>query len=364
MAKEGLQLLLLTPLILALSLAAGCADDKGTVSPTSATQAADGGQDTGGGFVLYSERKAVLEALKTSIELLSEIDPEKNIAIQFFKDQGFKSEVEEIAQGTHLFKDLRGFESPALSALGKNKINYLEKGNCLESESHIDASVSEIGNLQSDLCVSLENLRRIPPSSLLREVLSLMLHEATHLGGAQEEDAKSWQKEFSEYFGKRFGEISRESVVAPTFQAIMRSQNLIRDSLEMAERWPKDPRIFTKIGKVVEELESLPGLNDELAFKIKVKPKNLRDFRIYSNSAKKLINKLYMKFEIHKIDFKLLERIRVPLSLMPPDKVFETLQEIENDLHSLSVEFLNVIDEPTSPSEGLIFSDPFSPGPF
>lgn len=51
---------------------------------------------------------------------------------------------------------------------------------------------------------------RLPPSSLLREILSLVLHEAIHMGGGLEPEAIAWQELFSKYFGARFNQKTKK----------------------------------------------------------------------------------------------------------------------------------------------------------
>src|SRR6185312_9633793 len=98
-------------------------------------------------------------------------------------------------------------------ALKENKLTRLSSGDCLNTatERHKEASVSAF-DLNAVICFSIGDLTRIPPSGLLREVLSLALHEATHMGGADENEAIAWQEEFSAYFGSRFGDLSGRSV--------------------------------------------------------------------------------------------------------------------------------------------------------
>ena len=162
----------------------------------------DGTQNTGGGVVFNSTKEQVNEALDLALKLATEPDMTKNVFVQFWKDWGQSDKNELIAKPTHLFSRAETaakagnevtpnerFESPALMALSKDKILRSDK-DCAPSETseHTDGSVSSL-TIDADVCFSVRNLMRLPPSSLLRQILSLVLHEAVHMGGGEEPEA-------------------------------------------------------------------------------------------------------------------------------------------------------------------------------
>lgn len=219
-----------------------------------------GTQDTGGGSAQYSTPDQVRGALDRALKLATDIDQQKNVFAQFWIDWGRKSKNDFIKKPIHLFPDmgevshsmnLRGaefttrFKSPFLEALIRNRFDRKEKGDCLTTSSgeHKDASVSAL-NINADICFSIGNLTRVPPSSLLREVLSLLLHEATHLAGAEEAEAKVWQTEFSTYFGSRFGDLTADTATAETLKALSSAKILLARAQSFAEADAKNPRIL------------------------------------------------------------------------------------------------------------------------
>src|SRR5262249_12027 len=159
---------------------------------------------------------------------------------------------------------------PFLRAMKQNRVNRLASGDCPQSipGKHADASVSAF-NVSATVCFSIGNLTRISPPVLLREILSLMLHEASHMGGADETEAIAWQEAFSSYFGKRFGEVPSESVSTDTFKGLSQMRSHLARAQRLASNDPKNTRISGLLGTIAEELESLPYYNDSLAITLK-----------------------------------------------------------------------------------------------
>jgi len=75
------------------------------------------------------------------------------------------------------------------------KFTFRDDGPCYqENGAPADATAS----IRGELCFSVPRLRRIPPSSLVSEILALALHEVAHVFGFNEESAEVLQKLFSE----------------------------------------------------------------------------------------------------------------------------------------------------------------------
>lgn len=318
--------------------------------------AEDGGQHTGGGSAPYSSPAQVLTALNLVLSLAAESDASKNVIVQFWKSWGRASKYDYIKSPTRLFPNLaqsngelpassekisRDFDSPALQALKHNKISRIDAGDCLKSNllKHTDASVSAF-TLNADLCFSIGNLTRVPPSTLLREVLSLVLHEATHLGGAPEEEAVGWQEEFSAYFGARLGDLETDTVSGGTFKSISIARALLAKALALATVDPKDAKIFGTVGKLAQTIASLPYFVDPLALELKVKPRRADLINNYSNSVLALIQKITIQFEIKSDVIKVNKGLHLHIDFMPPERVVPTLVEIAQDLNQIEENFI------------------------
>jgi hypothetical protein len=165
------------------------------------------------------------------------------------------------------------FGSPPIEALKVNKIVRIPKGDCPhpKAETNADASVSDF-NLSATICFSIGNLQRIPPSALLREILSLVVHEVSHLGGADEPEAKIWQSEFLAYFGKRFEDLSPEKVLVDTLRVITEARLLIERAKLRASANVNDQRIFGIFSAITTRLGDLPDFRDSLALELKLNP--------------------------------------------------------------------------------------------
>lgn len=192
---------------------------------------------------------------------------------------------------------------------------------------------------------------RLPPSSLLREILSLLLHESIHMGGGQEPEAVEWQTLFSKYFGARFGDLSAESFSAETLKAMGVARVFLARATELARANSRDPRLFAQMGKFAQSLDSLPELRDPLAFELKLKPRSLERIAEYTKAVLSLIQEVQLKFEINNDNLRI-TGIRVPLEFMPPEKVVPTLSEVSAKFETINELFLQMagrseIERPT-----------------
>lgn len=311
-----------------------------------------GTQDSGGGVVFNSSTEQVNEALDLALKLATEPDMTKNVFVQFWKDWGQKSKNEQINRPVHLFSRAETaaksggevspnehFESPFLMALKTNKIVRVNS-DCRPSSgaNHTDASVSSF-SADAEICFSVRNLMRIPPSGLLREILSLVLHEATHMGGAQEPEAVAWQELFSSYFGARFGDLSADTLAAKTLKTLGVARIILAQARELAVANPRDPRLFAQMGKFVQTLDSLPELRDPLAFELKLKPKHPKSIATYSSSVLGLIENIRLSFEIN-TDSVRAGGLRIPLNFMPPERVLPTLNAASVRFEQINENFL------------------------
>jgi hypothetical protein len=162
---------------------------------------------------------------------------------------------------------------------------------------HKDAAVSSL-SLSADICLSIGNLTRVPPSALLREVMGLLLHEAVHMAGAEEPEASAWQKEFSEYFGKRFGDIVADTVTSETLKSIGAAQILIKRAKDAAAVNGKDPKIYGWVGRAAQIIVGLPDLLDPLALNLKMKSIKPELYSNYANAALAFVSEAQVRFEL------------------------------------------------------------------
>jgi hypothetical protein len=314
----------------------------------------DGTQTTGGGNVFSSSNEQANEALDLALKLATEPDMTKNVFVQFWKDWGQSSPNELIAKPNHLFTRAETvaktgaevspnerFESPVLMALSKNKILRADS-DCKPTPTNgaPDGSVSSF-TTSAEVCISIRNLMRLPPASLLRETLSLVLHEAIHMGGGLEPEAIAWQTLFSRYFGARFGDLSGGTFAAETLKTMGVARIFLAKATELAKVNPKDPRLFAQMGKFAQTLESLPELRDPLAFELKLKPKSSAQIAEYSDLVFRLIQDIYIKFEINR-DTLRVRGLPIPIQFMPPEKVVPSLEEASLKFERINELFLRM----------------------
>lgn len=326
-------------------------------SPKSPVEPARGVQVGGGGSGLVSTPAQVNAALDEAIDLVTR-PPQKNIVVQFWIDQGRKNSDSRISRPTHLFpgimqngqitdlsKNPNAYGSPMLKAIGKNKLIRLTSGDCLNTatEKHKEASVS-VFNLSADICFSIGDLARFPPSEILREVLSLALHEAVHMGGGDEGEAVAWQDAFYDYFGTRFGELSAHTVTDPTLQSFLVMGVLLDHAENAAKLNPNDPSIFSRVGKIADEIQKLPYSNDPLAIELKIQPPHPELIDNYSNAVLALAQKITGDFNIqHHDSGAVTESLMAVTDAAPSSSIYSSLEEIGRGLEQIKENFLAVI---------------------
>ncbi len=273
----------------------------------------EGAESTGGGSASYSTISEVEKALDLAIKMANEPNQQLNVYAQFFMDKGRSSSSAFIQKPDHLFpslgnldvniglgdiEDATKFRSPFLEALTKNKLERRLKGDCLTAVDgeHKDASVSSL-TLNADICIGVGNLTRIPPSSLLREILSLLLHEAVHMAGAGESEAKVWQKEFSEYFGLRFGDAISDTITGETLKAFGAARKLLKRATDMAAINSTDPKIYGVMGRAAQIMIELPDFLDPVALQLKMKSSRPELYNNYAGSVLAFITEAQVKFQ-------------------------------------------------------------------
>lgn len=318
----------------------------------------DGGQHTGGGNVISSKPEDINTSLDLAIKLATEPNEQKNIFVQFVKtvatDEKNKLDFKRIFPNYVVGqKNVSGlFESKVLHALRQNTITRLAEGDCPQSVAgkHADASVSNL-SINAEICFSIGNLTRVLPAVLLRELLSLALHEAVHLAGGEEEEAVQWQEAFSTYFGNRFGDIPSDAAAMQTLKDLSEIRLLLGRAQSIAAVEPTDRVLFATVGKISERLANLPYFDDPLAIELKMRPAHPELISIYSNAILALIEKIRIRFEMSP------DRtggigIRIDIDFMPPDLVAPALNVFAEDIDRISANFLAVLDEnPEVPSE-------------
>lgn len=341
-----------TVLLIKMVVIAGCSN------PSTKSR---GTEDSGGGSAQYSTTKQVEALLDKALKLATDPDQQKNVLSQFWIDWGRKHKHQFIKVPARLFpnmidpglgQNLRApehsdkFKSPYLEALVKNKFLRKAKGDCMVTASgeHKDASVSSL-TLHADICFSIGNLTRIPPSSLLREILGLLLHEAIHIGGGDEVEAKAWQSEFSEYFGSRFGDLTADTLSSETFKSLSSAKVLLARADATAATDPKNPRIWGIMGRAAHILATLPDLLDPLAIELKTNPRSPALIKNYQNAVLALIHKIQIRFEFQPSPIRVWFH-QIPINFLTPEQMKPVFDDLTKHLSQVDENFLAFIGGP------------------
>jgi hypothetical protein len=287
---------------------------------------------------------------------LNESNHRENIFVQFWFEWGRPSKNSNIRRQERFFPELKiegsaaegepapaileRTQSPALSALKNNRVNRLQSGNCPNSviKKHTDASVSSF-DLGAEICFSIENLARISKASLLREVLSLAVHESAHMAGADEAEAIAWQQEFSAYFTARFGDVSSDSITTPTLRLLSEAKTLTARAKTLS---PESKTVRTLVGRVTQKLLLLPDFSDELSLRLKTRPAHPELIANYYNSVLAAIRTIQINFDFQMMPPRLVGVPNSPLRVYLPG--FNPALEVPKALELLSLS-LDVISE-------------------
>jgi len=263
-----------------------------------------GTQVGGGGVTPKSTVDQVNAALDQALQLASEQGVTKNIFVQFWSDKGSKSKTSSISEPVHVFPAYaeaatpdKQFDNKFALALTQNRITRRAQGDCPHPsyELDADASVSQL-NYQADICFSIGNLTATAPSDLLKQVLALVLHEATHMGGADEAEARAWQTEFIDYFGTRIGDIS-ENIKDTTLAGITKAHLYVASAQDHFNQDSADQRIAGDLAAMSAVLEHLPYWNDPIAIKLKLNPPHPELIEKYTDVVASTVNDVRMHFE-------------------------------------------------------------------
>jgi|GEM_PF-6504752 len=265
----------------------GCPGNKGSNdgknTPSSAIDPGkeqNGGYDWGGGGAIKSSPELVKRTIELAQVFAGEQNINRNIYRQFLTwtitttadNQRFDTSLLFPNSGNGLNADTEFLtNSPALKAISQKKIKLLESGDCPRpaTERIADASVSK-HNLSGEVCFSVGNLTRIAPTDLTRQVFGLMLHEAVHLAGGDEDLAFKFQESFNVYFGIRFGEMLGEAYMAsidPQLFDIISEFTQNRDQIRM-----KMPiaHIYGVYGRAYGALNKLNGVYDLTGIRLRL----------------------------------------------------------------------------------------------
>lgn len=310
-----------------------------------------GTQSTGGGDPNVSTPDQVNAAIDKSLSLATDSNPQKNIFVQFWKAKGQNSSSSFIAHPTHVFPEFSSedessrFNSPFYEAFKKNKIVRLQKGDCPHprDETTASASVSE-HTFNATICFSIGNLTRIPPSSLLQEITGLVLHEATHMGDAEEPEARSWQKEFVRYFGERFGNVLTDTDTSRTTLMLSKAYALLSRAETFAKKDLKDRHVLPDIMAVVDTIAALPDSEDELALDLKINPPHPELISRYVSTVQEVVGKFRSNIQINDGSKPVLASHRMAISMTSDQAqdldVMSTLTELREGIDQINESFL------------------------
>jgi hypothetical protein len=277
----------------------GCSHNTGS--------SAQGGQDGGGGYVSYSSPAEVRSAIERVLALAKEPRFEKNIysyfatylaraGIQFlvYRPTGTPLTVvdkiyltslgtlpacvsihgEEITTGVDAAECPAGaLNSAHIAALvGASPTEIREKGDCgMSTDGHADASVSKFER-GATLCFSIERLQRVPPPSLQAEILALTFHEAMHLSGYGEDDAREAQADFVNFYDKnysaaQYGDL--KDALQTSVGLLYSETQMLRDILASESAIDRSV-IASHLGRVYQALRDLPKWKDFMSLRLAV----------------------------------------------------------------------------------------------
>ncbi|MGZ3723159.1 MAG: hypothetical protein ACXVA9_09525 [Bdellovibrionales bacterium] len=251
----------------------------------------EGGQDGGGGHVARSTPEQVHKVLDQALRLASATDTWSSVFSQWAFDLItqiiINPELKKTIDFEHVFPvsaivepphrgilrtRIENYESPYIHALSTNRIIIKETGDCGSAkDNHADASVSAL-QVDADICFSIDNLTRIPTELLLREILALVIHEVSHLGGAEEAEAQQWQNLYRQYYKGRFGDIDPHHAKLKSEEAFQNSLDRVQLALRIQKKTPNDPRVYSLVGQALEALSGLPATDDPILLEITFSP--------------------------------------------------------------------------------------------
>lgn len=304
-----------------------------------------GGQDGGGGHVARSTPAQVHKALNFALQLAVDTDAWNSVFAEFAEPVAIKIISFPQYKGLHLqhvFPEpaferdgilthkKAHYSSPYTEALGRNRIVIKETGDCGSAkDNHADASVSAF-NLNADICFSIENLTRVPEDLLLREILALILHEVSHLGGADEVEAQLWQETYRDYFMQRFGVVRPGESLRLTLGKFEEATQLIEKAVEWDEKHPSDSRVYGLLGKLEQTLREFPDVRDNLRLQLALSPAKPWLIENYTMSISTLAENISQNFAVDA--FSLNDKVR---KAPKGKKRTEIIKRVASDLKRL-----------------------------
>lgn len=330
----------------------------------------DGG---GGGFVPLSKPEEVRAALRQALELGSNPVPQRNIFVKFILDAAFdRRDIDILRRSRRVFPNLirgsvrpeefdrelsqalrvmkpegglsspgklsfdvstEGVQSPVLARfLDSTNIQIRDAGDCAAGNGgHGDASVTS-NSLNGKVCFSIGNLTRLTQEVLLKEILALMLHEAAHLGGADEEEAMAWQSSFSKYFNEKFLRIegSQDLVSQSTKLArigFRRFLNEVNNLDTKGVNFRKDIQILILKAPRLEDQFGFKAYGDRLVSNLLFSPKSPERFNQYSNSVSALLERRNSLVDLVPLNDELDARQKFKEDLLEYAKALEDLMD-------------------------------------
>lgn len=301
-----------------------------------------GGQDGGGGHTLQSTEAEVNAAIDRALKLARDPDYRFNLFTLWQWDRLFWVHTASTEESLEIFnngcrvvggkeaesecrkftgrpkddpkfgtgiREIRPFMTKNYfgAILDQSEIKRIQ-GDCgTAKDDHAHASVSrfEIG---AEICLSINHLRRLPPSSLLREVLGLLFHEAAHLNGFAEKEAHLLQSAFVEFYIQRFSSLTKDRYHT--------AMNHVLSDLHLAAEMMKPENYNQKMGRLFAALESMPLMTDPLGIQQTLGLESPRPALILSYSVMNLYIKYWDLYEDEE-----------PKSKREIEKISQTLQK-------------------------------------
>ena len=266
----------------------------------------NGGYDWGGGGAIKSPPGLV----KRTIEVAQATAGEKTISKNLFREfliwnlttasgnQRFETTLLFPNSGNGVIEDaVRLTDSPALAAISLKKITLLASGDCPRPkiERVSDASVSK-HSLDAEVCFSVGNLSLISPSDLTRQVTGLMLHEAVHMAGGDEELAIKFQESFNVYFGIRFGEMLGEAYLANVVPQLFDVVADLKANEDQIRTQMPIPHVYAVYGRAYGTLSRIHGLSDASGLKLRLGLKDAKAAEDFFRKAERLKEALGSNF--------------------------------------------------------------------
>jgi hypothetical protein len=286
----------------------------------------DGGQHGGGGKGQGSAEATVRGVIGMALRMLGETDPRRNpvmrFAMEFQAAENLRlellfpklpSNLLKLAETKNTFNSFEtmqeklehpeNFASPALKAVVNNPRTLKVNGPCPEPENKdADGSVTEL-NLSGELCLSVGNFTRLPDDILLASILGVLVHEAVHLAGAEEREAREWQTSFDKYLKIRFASFGLKDIANPITFAVDMGTRCIDEAGQWLNRAPE--QALKNVDKVkicafetIRNLSNIPSYWDPIELQLYIRPAHPEYVYFLSNAIIKTMEDLDRSFDL------------------------------------------------------------------